>query len=499
MLVPLTPLEFYRRSRRLFPGKAAVVDQGRRLGFAALAERIERLAGAVRALGLRPHEIVSWLGPNTSELLEAFYGIPLAGGVIHPVNPRLAPLEIAERLNDAGARILFFHGSVAPAVREIVGNLKAVEEFVVVDGDEAGLGFPALRYEALLEHARAYAPDLSGLDENAACALFHTSGGATKPRGVSLSHRTLALHALYAAIATGLREDDTSLCSVPFAYMNGGGNPQLNLAVGATSVLARQNDPDTLTGLLRKELPTFWITAPSVLGRVLRAPALAALERSSLRLVLVGGAPVPQALLAGAERGLTQRCVEVYGLTETSPFVAVGGRPVLGIEAAVVDESGREVAAAAVGEVVVRGNGIMTSYHRDPEATQEALRDGWLHTGDLGAVDAHGLLHIVGRQKDVILIDARRVAAREVEAALLEHPDVRECGVIASPDPVRGEAPVGLVVLREGARLTEAELLEHARRRLGATLAPVRIEFLRSLPRSEGGELLKTELRTLYA
>jgi len=519
MWVPLTPLDFYRRSRRLFAGKTAVVDEGRRLSFGQLAERIERLAGALRAAGLRPREAVSFLAPNASALLEGFYGVPLAGGMLHPVNPRREAVQIAELLNDAGSRLLFLHGSQAPLVARILGNLKAVEQLVVFEGEPAGLGFPAMSYETLLSRATPYAPDLTALDENAPAALFHTSGGASKPRGVLLSHRALALHALYAVIAMGLREEDVSLCSVPFAYMNGGGNPQVNLAVGATSILSRRNDPETLLGLIAREKVTVWITAPFVLSRLLQSPALPGAKVGSLRLVLVGGAPLAEAVLAEAEEKLGTRCLAVYGLTETAPFVsaavpqstlapeqrravqATAGLPVLGVEVQVLDETGREVTAdgQSPGEIVVRGNNVMTAYHHDPEGTQRALRGGWLHTEDLATVDAAGYLRIRERTQDVVLVDGQQVAAREIEVALATHPDVVECAVIATVIPGRGEVPVGLVVLRPGARVTEQDLKDHAARLLSVFKVPHRIEFLSSLPKSEAGEILKSDLKTLYA
>lgn len=518
MWLPLTPLEFYRRSGRLFGDRIGVVDEGRRASFASFADRVERLAGALRAAGLRPREPVSVLAPNTHHLLEAFYGVPLARGVVHPVSPRRAPLEIAELLNDAGARLLFFHGSLTGLVREILGNLKAVERLVILEGDAHALDFPALEYEALLEGATPHVPDITGVDESAPMALLHTSGGVARPRGVLLSHRALALHALYAANATGLGPTDVSLCSVPFSYMNGGGNPQLNLAVGAMSVLARETTPETLLPLIETERVTVWITAPTVLKRLVRFPDLERFDRSSLRLVLVGGAPVPEALIYEAEERLGARCLEVYGLTEASPFVSMGlpsaprplekrarqgtpGFPILGVEVAVVDEAGGEVPrdGRTVGEILVRGQGVMTAYHRDPEGTQAALRGGWLHTGDLATVDRNGSFRIEGRRKDVILIEGRRVPAREVEAVLISHPDVLECSVIAAPDPERGEVPVGLVVLKSGARIAEQELLEYARVRLRGFKVPRRVEFLSSLPRTDSGEVLKSELRTLFA
>lgn len=520
MWVPLTPLDFYRRSRRLFADKCGVVDQEQRLSFGSFGERVERLAGALRAMGLRPKEPVSMLTFNTHHLLEGFYGVPLAGGVINPINPRFAPLEIAQLLNDAGSRILCFHEEVTPLVRHILGNLKMVEQFVILEGDPRGLDFPAVEYEALLARARPYTPDLATLDEDAPMALFYTSGGFAEPRGVLLSHRTLGLHALYAVIAVGLREGDVSLCSVPFSYMNGGGNPQMNLAAAARSVLARRSDPDSLLPLIQEERVTVWITAPAVLQRLLRSPALGRFDCSSLRLILSGGAPLSLATVQEAEERLGTECVQVYGLTETSPFVtaalpkhdtppaerrayqATAGLPILGVEVSVVSrETGREVPAdgETVGEILVRGNGVMTGYSRDPEGTQEALHGGWLHTGDLATVDREGYLTIRGHKKDVILVGGMSVSAKEIEAVLAAHPDVLQCTVIGAHDPDRGEVPVGLVVLRDGARITESELIDYARERLTWFKVPKKIEYLESLPMTEAGEVLKSELRTLYA
>src|SRR3990170_826076 len=321
MWVPLTPLDFYRRSHRLFTDRCGVVDEKTRLTFGQFGDRVERLPRGLPAMGLRPKEAVTMLTANTHHLLEGFYGVPLAGGVINPINPRFAPLEIAQLVNDAGSRILCFHHEVTPLVRHILGNLKMVEQFVVLEGDPRVLDFPAVEYETLLARARPYTPDLATLDEDAPLALFYTSGGVAEPRGVLLSHRTLALHAPYAVIAVGLREGDVSLCSVPFFYMNGGGNPQMNPALAATSVLARRSDPDTLLPLIQEERVTVWITAPTALQRLLRAPTLDRFDCSSLRLILSGGAPLSLVTVQEAEERLGAQCVQVYGLTETSPFV----------------------------------------------------------------------------------------------------------------------------------------------------------------------------------
>jgi len=265
---------------------------------------------------------------------------------------------------------------------------------------------------------------------------------------------------------------------------------------------------------------TVWITTPMVLRRLLSSPQLDRTNLSSLRLVLSGGAPLVLEMVREVEKRIGCQCVQVYGLTETSPTVTAAfpkhgtrpedrqryqttsGLPILGVEVAVIDqESGREVPAdgETVGEILVRGNGVMTGYARDPEATQEALRGGWLHTGDLATVDQEGYLTIRGHKKDVVLVGGMSVSAKEVESALASHPDVVQCTVIAALDPDRGEAPVGLVVLRSDARVTERDLIDYAKERLAWFKVPRSIQFLGSLPMTESGEILKSELRTLYA
>jgi fatty-acyl-CoA synthase len=301
--------------------------------------------------------------------------------------------------------------------------------------------------------------------------------------------------------------------------MNGGGNPQMTLAVASPAVLAGRTDPDTVLALIDTERPTVWITAPRVLQRLLRAPSFDRFDTSSLRLVLVGGAPIPEAAVAEAEERLGARCVSVYGLTETAPFVsaavpasgvpaaerravqATAGLPVLGVETKVVDQDGREVPpdGEAVGEILVRGHAMMQAYHRDPEATRDALAGGWLRTGDLAVVDARGYLTLRGRTRDVIIVGGMHVDAEEIEAALAAHPAVAQCSVVAVSDAEWGEVPIALVVLAPGARVTESDLLAHARQRLAWFKVPRSIRFLETLPTSEAGKVLKSELRTLYA
>jgi fatty-acyl-CoA synthase len=312
----------------------------------------------------------------------------------------------------------------------------------------------------------------------------------------------------------GLREDDVVLCSVPFSYMNGGGSPQMNLLVGATSVCAARLDPEVLLDLVAGENVTVWTTAPAALLRLMEQPRLAL----RLRLVLVGGAPITPAVVKDAEERLGAHVVSVYGLTETSPYIsaafappgvrgperhalqATAGRPIPGVEVRVVDEAGRDVPrdAEAVGEILVRGHGMMTGYHRDPDATARSLRGGWLHTGDLASWDERAYLTLRGRTTDEVVVGGMRVSAGEIEAALASHPDVARCSVVASPDPERGEAPVAIVVRRAGALVTEADLHAHAAGRLARFKLPRRIEFVDTLPVTEAGEVVKSELRTLY-
>jgi fatty-acyl-CoA synthase len=519
MHVPLTPLEFRRRAERLFGAKVGVVDGERRFTYAEFGERSRRLAAVLRDLGVRPGEVVSFVTYNTHHLLEAYYGCLGAGAVLNPINIRLHPQEIRYILNHAESRALFFHHDFAALVDGIRDGLETVAEYVALDpaGPPAGA---AHDYEALLGRASAPGEDPE-VDEESVAELFYTSGTTGRPKGVMLTHRALYLHALYAIIANRTTDRTVHLHVVPMFHVNGWGAPHAVTAAGGTHVLLRKVEPAEIFRLIEAERVTSLFGVPSIFTALVNHPDAGRRDLRSLELIIVGGAPASVTLLAAIQERLGCPAISGYGLTETSPLLAMArpkahlghepparqlerrartGYAVAGVELRVVDELGRDVPAdgATVGEIVTRSNVVMHGYFKDPEATAEAVRDGWFRTGDMATIDPEGYITIVDRRKDIIISGGENISSVQVENTLHGHPAVYECAVIAVPDETWGEVPKALVVLKPGAAATERELIEFCRARLAHFQAPKSVEFLDALPKGGTGKVLKSALRERY-
>ncbi len=520
MFVPLTPLVFYRRAEDLFGSKVGVVDGAKRFSYADFAQRVDRLSGALRTLGVGPGDVVSFLSFNTHQLLEGYFAVPQLGAILNPLNIRLFPTELAYILNHAQAKVLCFHRELLPLVEAMRPHLQGERRFVVLEGDPAELPFEAVEYETLLEGAQPYRADLMAVDENAPCELFYTSGTTALPKGVLLTHRTLAIHAYAMAVTVSFTEAEVWMHVVPMYHANGWGSPQAITLVGGRHVMLRKFDPETYLRLVEQERVTFTGGAPTIFTAIANSPAVGKYDTSSLRMVISGGAPVPEALLAAIEEKLGCRLYQAYGLTETAPLLTVAnpkselattderrramqgttGLPAVGVELRVVDPEGHDVPrdGQSVGEIVARSNHVMLGYFKDPAATEAVIRDGWFHTGDLATRDAEGYVQIVDRAKDIIISGGVNISSVEVENCLFSHPAVFECAVVAVPDPTWGEVPKAVVVLKPGARATEEELIAYCRERMAHFKAPKSVEFRESLPKSGTGKILKREIREAY-
>jgi fatty-acyl-CoA synthase len=502
--VPLTPLEFLERARRLYGPLEAVVDGERRFTYAAFAARAHRLAHALRGeLGLGPGDRVAYLCPNTVELLEAYFGVPLAGCVLVPLNVRLAPAELAFCLADCGAAVLVRHpslGGVAPpAGRE-----------VVVGPD----------YEALLARQPGDLFDPGPVDEDAVCEIFYTSGTTGDPKGVMLTHRNLHTHAVDSALTMGVSHRDVVLHTIPLFHVNGWGTPHWVTALGARHVMCGRFEAGEVLRLVEAERVTRLHLVPAMAVALLEHPDLRRRDTSSLRQVTVGGAPAGPELLAELEDALGCEVVQGYGLTEASPQLtkalttrahdaldrsaqrarrATTGHPNLGVDLRVLDAEGREVPwdGVTVGEVCVRSNHVMAGYWNRPDDTAAAFAGGWLHTGDLATVDAEGYVTIVDRAKDVIISGGENISSVQVEVALCAHPAVAEAAVVGMPDPRWGEVPRAFVVLRPGAGPAPSadDLIAWVRQRLAPFKAPKRVDIVEALPKSGTGKVLKHRLK----
>jgi fatty-acyl-CoA synthase len=516
VFVPLSVLEFRDRAETYFGGKVGVVDGDRRFTYRQFGERTHRLANTLVELGVEAGDRVSFITYNTHQLLEAYYGVLEAGAVLNPINIRLTPNEIAYIVGHAGSRVVFFHKDFRALVEEMAGQLPARPRFVVMEG-EAG-GIVTDEYEALLAGG---SPDplQPQLDENAVAELFYTSGTTGFPKGVAMTHRELYLHAMYAEIGLGFGEDDVVLHVVPLFHVNGWGTPHFLTMVGGQHVMLRKFDPISLMQAVEKHRVTRVLGVPAIFNAVLHHPGRSEHDLSSLRQLIIGGAPSSPTLIRSLEEAFGVQTIVGYGLSETSPILtlaqprhfltaaepperrgerqAMTGWPIPGVRLRVVHQDGADVRpdGEQIGEIVVRSNVVMEGYYRDPEATAATIRDGWLHTGDMATIDEEGYVLIKDRSKDVIIRGGENISSVEVENAILSHPAVLECAVVSAPDKTLGEAPVAIVVLKQGATATPKELRDHCKERLARFKVPRDIHFRDALPKGGTGKVLKAELR----
>ncbi len=529
MNLPLTPLRFLRYAREQFPQKTAVVCKDNRFTYAQFAERAGRLARGLIAASAQRGDRVAFIATNCHRLLEGYYGVVEAGGVLVPLNIRLGAKELAYILNDAQARFLFIETQFAQAIEPLLQEVPSIKAVVLLDGAAASNGLAHYSYEELILNSPVYQCDLNDIDENAVAEIFYTSGTtAADSKGVMLTHRNVYLHALSVILAFQTSKatagqpscQTVQLHTIPLFHSNGWGAAHSVTVVGGTHVMIQRFNPSEIFRLIEREKVTCLGVVPTMAAAMVHAPMRAKYDLSSLRTMMVGGAASSAALVREVEETLGCACMGGYGLTECSPVLAMSpskgnrewqgeqryahqaktGFAVPGVEIRVIDPEGHEVPhdGKTPGEVVARGDGIMQGYWRMPEATKAAFEGGWFHTGDLATVDEDNYLLIVGRKKDIIISGGENISSVEVEQTIAAHPSVQEVAVIPVPDEKWGEVPKALVVLKSGAEASEAELLEFCRDHLAGYKVPRSVEFIDRLPRTETGKLLKMELRKKY-
>jgi fatty-acyl-CoA synthase len=499
-LSPLTPLAFLERTAAVFPEGTAVVDGDRRLTWAQLRERSRRLAVRLQESGIERGDRVAFLALNTTELLEAHFGVPAAGAVLVAINTRLLADEVEYILDHSGARLLVVDPSLAT-----LAEGSAVER-ALTTGES---------YEAFLAGAADGEPENRLVTEDDTISINYTSGTTGRPKGVMYTHRGAYLNALAEAHHARLDSRSVFLWTLPMFHCNGWCFPWAVTAMGARHVCLRKVDPPLVWRLIAEQGITHLNGAPTVLVMLASDPAAHVLERPVQ--VTTAGAPPPPAVISRTE-ALGFRINHVYGLTETYGPITVcewhaewdgagdeerarlkarqGVAFVTSDPVRVVDADMRDVPAdgETMGEVVMRGNNVMKGYFADEAATAEAFRGGWFHSGDLAVMHPDGYIELRDRAKDIIISGGENISTIEVERALVRHPDVLEAAVVAVPDEKWGERPKGFVTLRPGATLTAEELIAFSRETLPGFKAPSEIEF-GELPKTSTGKVKKFELR----
>jgi fatty-acyl-CoA synthase len=521
MNIPLTPIRFLRYAEQQYPRRTAVVCGQERFTYAQLAGRVARLAGALRKAGVQAGDRVAFLSTNCHRLLEAYYGVIEAGAVLLPLNIRLTLQELAFVLNDSGARVLFYQKRFLDVVESLRLRLSATTALYILDGVKEEDWETEPHYETLLSNAQEFRVDIMTVDENSLAELFYTSGTSAEPKGVMLTHRNIYLHAHNTGL--GLHEGEKNaveLHTIPMFHANGWGVPHFLTLLGGRHVMIQRFDPPEVFRLIEGERVNYCSLVPAMATALLNCPERAKYDLSSLRRINIGGAASSPTLVREIEEKLGCACFSGYGLTETSPVLSVSlikpglscegeerfvrqamtGYAMPGVELRVVDSHDQDVPrdGHAIGEIITRSDGVMQGYWRQAEASAEAFRGGWFHTGDLAVWDEQGYILIVDRKKDVIITGGENVSSLEVEKALLSHPAVLEAAVVPVPDEKWGEVPKALVVLKRDAQAGEIELIEHCRSCLAHYKCPRSVDFLESLPRTGTGKVLKRDLRKKY-
>jgi fatty-acyl-CoA synthase len=521
MNIPLTPLRFLRYAQQQFPKQTAVVCGDNRVTYAQFADRVARLAGALRGMGVKPGDRVAFLSLNCHRLLEAYYGAPEAGAVFLPLNVRLSPPELAFILRDASAKALFLQKDFLPVVESFRESVPGLKNFVLLDGPPQGKWLSPQNYEELLAAAVPYRSDVMQVDENSLAELFYTSGTSAEPKGVMLTHRNVYLHALSVGLAFNTGQQSVELHTIPLFHANGWGVAHSLTFLGGTHVMIQRFDTAEVFQLIEKERVQACSLVPTMATALVNCPERPKYDLSSLQRVVIGGAASSPTLVREVEEKLKCTCFSGYGLTETSPMLSISpmkrgiqwdessrhagqamtGYAAPGMELRVVDANDQDVPrdGAAIGEIIARSDGVMQGYWQQPEATAEALRGGWFHTGDMATWREDGYLLIVDRKKDIIVSGGENISSLEVEKALVAHPGVYEVAVIPVPDPKWGEIPKALIVLKPGTQATTEELIEFCRSRISHYKAPRSVEFVSSLPKTGTGKILKKDLRKQHA
>ncbi|MGH9846061.1 MAG: long-chain-fatty-acid--CoA ligase, partial [Blastocatellia bacterium] len=479
------------------------------------------------SLGVEKGDRVAIISQNSHRMLDGFFGAPLIGAIYQPINFRLVAGDFEYILNHAEAKVLIVEDWLSGAIDSIRSKLPGVQHFIV-HTDEKGetpSGWPAgwKDYETLLAQASAADPEPAVIDENETTCILYTSGTTGRPKGVMLTHRNLYMNAMNSIVEFGLTHDDVYLHTLAQFHCNGWGLPYAVTGVGAKHVIVRKYEPASFFDLVAREQMTFACMPPTMINMALNHPLseeqLKAIPRNA-RVGTAGSAP-PMALIKGMQERLGWQVIQIYGLTETSPFLTVSkvkphmrdwpaeekhrvqtrtGYEMLGVEIRVVDEQGRDIEAdgQAVGEIIARSNVVMAGYWRQPDATDAVIVDGWFHTGDMATIDREGMVEIVDRKKDLIISGGENVSSIEVEGMLYKHPAVLEAACIAIPHQQWGETIAAVVVLKPGATATEAEVIEFCRANMAHFKCPRAVSFVDALPRTATGKIQKNVMRDQY-
>jgi fatty-acyl-CoA synthase len=517
MEVPLSPLEFMRRTRKLYANREGVVDGPQRWTYGEFFDRCDRFSSALQRLAVKQGDRVAYIAPNTHAQLESFYAVPQIGGVLVPINFRLTADDFRYLIHHSGAKVVCASADYVSAIDSIRGDLNDVRHFIALDTPE-GLSEGWLDYEALVGGAESsfHRPSIGERD---LLTINYTSGTTSRPKGVMITHRNAWMNCVGMLIHTPMTVSDSYLWTLPMFHANGWTFTWTVTAAGAKHVCLPKFDGPTVFRIAAEENVTRLCAAPTVLIMLANAPGEAKATAPKGVGVMTAGAPPAAVTIQRIEDELGWDIIQIYGLTETAPAISIceprpehtalpagerariksrqGVELITSGELRVVDDKGHGVPAdgATPGEIIARGNVIMDGYYNDPDATAKCMGEGWFHTGDAAVVHPDGFVQITDRLKDVIISGGENISSVEVEAALLRHEAVQEAAVVGVPHQKWGEAPHAFVVFKPGQSATGDDLRAFCRENMAHFKVPHAFTPVMELPKTATGKIQKFVLR----
>jgi long-chain acyl-CoA synthetase len=511
----ITQLSALDRARKLYADNPAIVDRERNFTWAEHVDRAEKLAGALQTMGVGPGDRFGIICENSFRYTELLHAGYWGGAIPVPINHRLAPPEILHILEDAECKVLGLgKGFLGMIDEDEIAPWRDTAFYIGPQDDSISLP----QYETLLAAADPAVPH--EVEEDDLALLLYTGGTTGRSKGVQLSHKNTISNGMQMAICMHAHSHDIYLHAAPMFHAADLLATAFTITGGAHAYLPAFTPVDILTAIQDYRV-TCTMMAPTMIIMSLTDSLFRNFDTSSLRLMLYGSSPMAAEWVAKTMEGFPNSdIVQGYGLTETSPILTylnaqehrdavesgdisvlrAAGRPLTATDMKITDDDGNELSLGEVGEVTVRGPQVSTTgYLNRPEETERAFRDGWFHTGDVGRMDKTGLMYLMDRKKDMIVSGGENIYTSEVEAALYQHPDIHECAVFGVPDEKFGEALFAVIVARDGASLSDTDVINHCRERIGGYKIPRRMDFVAEMPKSAMGKILKNELRRIYS